>query len=83
MGTGDKPSGRVPRRRLVRDTGRLFRPYRWAVALIGSGAAGNRTNYVNQMAVAETAIQMRGMGAEFETGGVQINVVPKEGGNNE
>ena len=35
MGTGDKPSGRVPRRRLVRDTGRLFRPYRWAVALIG------------------------------------------------
>src|SRR5207302_7058288 len=35
LGTGDKPSGRVPRRRLVRDTGRLFRPYRWAVALIG------------------------------------------------
>jgi len=50
-------------------------------ALIGSGAAGNRTNYVNQMAVAEQTIQTGGYGAEAETGGVQINVVPKDGGN--
>jgi hypothetical protein len=51
-------------------------------ALIGSGAAGNRTNYVNQMAVAETVIQTSGMMGEAETGGVQINVVPKDGANN-
>jgi hypothetical protein len=50
-------------------------------ALIGSGAAGNRTNYINQMAVAETTIQTSGYGAEAETGGVQINIVPKDGGN--
>jgi hypothetical protein len=50
-------------------------------ALIGNGAAGNRTNYVNQMAVAEQTIQTGGYGAEAETGGVQINVVPKDGGN--
>src|SRR5207253_6468155 len=35
MGSSDRPSGRVPRRRLVRDTGALFRPYSWAVAFIG------------------------------------------------
>ncbi len=50
-------------------------------ALIGNGAAGNRTNYVNQMAVAEQTIQTGGYGAEAETGGVQINVVPRDGGN--
>ena len=31
----DRPSGRVPRRRLVADVARLFRPYRGSVALIG------------------------------------------------
>ena len=50
-------------------------------ALIGNGSAGNRTNYVNQMAVAETTIQTGGYGAESETGGVAINIVPKDGGN--
>ncbi len=50
-------------------------------ALIGSGSAGNRTNYVNQMAVAETTIQTGGYGADSETGGVAINIVPKDGGN--
>ena len=50
-------------------------------ALIGNGAAGNRTNYVNQMAVAEQSVQTGGYGAEAETGGVQINVVPRDGGN--
>jgi hypothetical protein len=50
-------------------------------ALIGNGSAGNRTNYVNQMAVAEQSIQTGGYGAEAETGGVQINVVPRDGGN--
>src|SRR5438552_2158183 len=32
----DRPSGRVPRRHLVRDVARLFRPYRLAVAAVGS-----------------------------------------------
>ncbi|MBV9525422.1 MAG: hypothetical protein JOZ46_06365, partial [Candidatus Dormibacteraeota bacterium] len=31
-GPGDRPSGRVPRSRLVRDVAQLFRPYRVAVA---------------------------------------------------
>jgi hypothetical protein len=35
----------------------------------------------NQAAVEETTIQTSGMGAEFETGGVNINLVPKDGGN--
>jgi ATP-binding cassette subfamily B protein len=30
-GTNDKPSGRIPRRRLVGEIAHLFRPYRWAV----------------------------------------------------
>ncbi|TMB89359.1 MAG: ABC transporter ATP-binding protein [Chloroflexi bacterium] len=31
----DKPSGRVPRRHLVRDIARLFKPHRWGVTVIG------------------------------------------------
>jgi ATP-binding cassette subfamily B protein len=33
-GSGDRPTGSVPRRRLVREVARLFRPYRWVVAAI-------------------------------------------------
>jgi ATP-binding cassette, subfamily B, bacterial len=33
-GAGDRPTGSVPRRRLVREVARLFRPYRWVVAAI-------------------------------------------------
>jgi len=33
-GSHDKPTGSIPRQRLIRDTARLFRPYRVAVAII-------------------------------------------------
>ena len=33
-GSHDKPTGSIPRQRLVRDTARLFRPYRLSVAVI-------------------------------------------------
>ena len=36
---------------------------------------------VNHVGVQETTIQTGGMSAESETGGPQINVVPKDGGN--
>ncbi|MBM3778519.1 MAG: TonB-dependent receptor [Acidimicrobiia bacterium] len=45
------------------------------------GQAGCRINMVNQVGVQETTIQTNGMSAESETGGPQINVVPKDGGN--
>lgn len=31
----DKPTGAIPRQRLIGETARLFRPYRWLVALVG------------------------------------------------
>lgn len=31
----DKPTGAIPRDRLVRETARLFRPYRWMVGVVG------------------------------------------------
>lgn len=31
----DKPTGAIPRDRLVRETARLFKPYRWMVGLVG------------------------------------------------
>ena len=34
-GADDKPSGRISRRRLIRDVAQLFRPYRWIVGGIG------------------------------------------------
>ncbi len=49
--------------------------------LSGNSCACNRTNYVNQMAVAETVIQISGAGADIENGGVQMNIVPKDGSN--
>ena len=45
------------------------------------GGAAARIVSVNQGAVQETAIQVGGMSAESETGGPQINAVPKDGGN--
>src|SRR5262249_4888167 len=44
------------------------------------GGSG-RFFYTNQAAVQEVTVQTGGMSAESETGGVQLNVVPKEGGN--
>jgi hypothetical protein len=46
-----------------------------------TGSGDGRFNYINQAAVQEVVLQTSGMSAESETGGVQLNVVPKEGGN--
>lgn len=46
------------------------------------GAAGGfRTFSVNAAATQEVTFQTGGISAESETGGIQMNVVPKEGGN--
>ena len=47
----------------------------------GSGAAASRQWQINQLAVQEIALQTEGTTAENPSGGVVINVVPKEGGN--
>jgi hypothetical protein len=49
-----------------------------SMSLLG---AGNRRIQTNQAAAQEMVLQTGGMGAELETGGVAVNVVPKEGGN--
>jgi hypothetical protein len=49
--------------------------------LMGSGG-GNRTFSVNTGGAQEVTYQTGGISAEAETGGIQMNVVPKEGGNN-
>src|SRR5262249_28134866 len=46
-----------------------------------TGSGSGRFLYVNQAAVQEVTLQTGGMSAESESGGVQMNVVPKEGGN--
>ena len=46
-----------------------------------SFAGQSNTNAINQVATQETVFQIGGMGAESETGGVQINVIPRQGGN--
>jgi hypothetical protein len=48
--------------------------------LMGSGG-GQRTYSVNAGAAQEITFQTGGISAESETGGIQMNVVPKEGGN--
>jgi hypothetical protein len=48
--------------------------------LPGSGG-GLRNFTINQVSTQEVAMQTDAMSAEVETGGVQLNVVPKEGGN--
>jgi hypothetical protein len=45
------------------------------------GGSGGRVFNVNQVAVQETTMETSGMTAESETGGLQVNAVPKEGGN--
>src|SRR5262249_26359375 len=50
-------------------------------AIIGNGSTQNRQTQVNQAFVQEMALQVSGVGAESQTGGVQINIVPREGGN--
>src|SRR5438876_5975717 len=50
-------------------------------SLIGEIAAANKGQFINQLAVEETTIQTSGAGAEYQTGGVYMNVVLKSGGN--
>ena len=50
-------------------------------SLIGEIAASNKGQFINQLAVEETTIQTSGGSAEYQTGGVYMNVVPKSGGN--
>ena len=46
------------------------------------GSGGSLRNFtINQVSTQEVAMQTDAMSAEVETGGVQVNVVPKEGGN--
>jgi hypothetical protein len=40
-------------------------------------------NFINPMAVKEITLSTSGMSAEMATGGVSLNVVPKDGGNTE
>jgi len=47
----------------------------------GTGGGFNKQFFINQMDVQEVAIEGDGMSAEADTGGVQLNVVPKTGGN--
>jgi hypothetical protein len=47
----------------------------------GQGGGMMRNYKINQGAAQEVVLETGGMSAESETGGVQINVVPKEGGN--
>jgi hypothetical protein len=49
--------------------------------MIGDGGGSSRQYLVNQLAIQETTIQTGGISAEAELGGVQLNVVPKDGGN--
>ena len=46
-----------------------------------ASSMANRLNYVNELAIQEITVTVRGASAEQEAGGVLINYVPKEGGN--
>lgn len=50
-------------------------------SLIGELAAANKGQFINQLSVEETTIQTAGGSAEYQTGGVYMNIVPKSGGN--
>ena len=46
-----------------------------------NGEGNGRGFYFNPSAAAEVSVQLGGQTAEFENGGVQANLVPKDGGN--
>ena len=48
---------------------------------VAYGGTLARRNSVNQAIIQEVALQTRGMSAETENGGVLINTIPKDGGN--
>lgn len=45
------------------------------------GGGGGKFFYTNEATIQEVVLQTGGISAESETGGVQVNLVPKEGGN--
>jgi hypothetical protein len=47
----------------------------------GNGGGSQRVYHPNQLAVSENNLGLGGQGAETETAGVQMNLVPREGGN--
>lgn len=47
----------------------------------GTAGGGGRGFYVNAASAQEVSIQTDANSAEYETGGVMLNVIPKEGGN--
>lgn len=47
----------------------------------GTAGGAGRGFYVNAASAQEVTLQTDGNSAEFETGGVMLNVIPKEGGN--
>ncbi len=49
--------------------------------MVGLGGGRSKQFFVNQMDVQEIQLEMGGMAADTETGGVQMNVIPKTGGN--
>ena len=49
--------------------------------LLFGSSLGTRLNFVNQLAIEEVSMTTRGGSAETETGGPQINYIPKEGSN--
>ena len=53
--------------------------YNWAAGPGGGGA--HRSIFPNQAAIQEVVMETTGATAEAETGGVQLNIVPKDGGN--
>ena len=46
-----------------------------------TGGGANRVMLLNQVSIQEMVLETSGISAESETGGVQINAVPREGGN--
>ena len=50
-------------------------------SMLVDGGGPNRHYFVNQAAVTEVALETGSMSAQSETGGVQVNIVPKDGGN--
>jgi len=49
--------------------------------MVGFGGGPSKQFFVNQMDVQEVVLETAGIGAEAVSGGVQLNVVPKTGGN--
>jgi hypothetical protein len=60
------------------DTRRLIDGMRWNSMEVGNSGTGF---YFDPTGAEEVSIQLGGNSAEFELGGVQVNLVPKSGGN--